>query len=268
MNCLHIVVPQGSADSRERIHIAVKDGEHSVPVGRKNLLPHDGRRTRNAGDVLKAAGCERAHGVRLVVRVLHEVYERSRNEMREMGNRCDRAVVGRGVNHIRVRKHTVYERFHSLAHLRARLGGRAEQIKDVFEEQGIRIDITALFGTGHRVTSHELRAEAEAQHFPFYALFAAADIGNQCVGRENIAERSEIAAVGLHRRAEKHRVTVGEAGLGAGENAVYRTVRARLFQHLPRGHVGINLTVRLPRFQCLCDGTSDESETDETVSHM
>ena len=118
------------------------------------------------------------------------------------------------------------------------------------------------------MTANELRAEAEAQYFPLDTLFTAADIGNQCVGRENIAECSEIAAVGLYRRAEKHRVTVGEAGLGAGENAVYRAVRARLFQHLPRGHVGINLTVRLPRFQCLCDGTSDESETDETVSHM
>ena len=98
--------------------------------------------------------------------------------MGEMRNGRNRAVVGRRIDHIRVCKHGADQGFHARQHFGLRVYGRAEQIEDVFEKQSIRVGITALLGTCHRVTAHKLCTETEAKYRALYALFAAADIGD------------------------------------------------------------------------------------------
>ena len=125
--------------------------------------------------------------MRFVVRILHKIYERSRNEMRQMGNGRNRAVVGSGIDHIGICKHGADQGFHARQHFGLCVSGRAEQIENIFKEQSVRVAITALLGTCHRVTAHKLRTESETQNLAFYVLFAAADIGNQGVRRQNPA---------------------------------------------------------------------------------
>ncbi len=150
-----------------------------------DLLPHNGGRRSDSGNILKATCSQLLHLMKRIIIVLHQIDQTGSNQMRDMTDGCYNAVMFFVIQYNMLCAAVMYTVQHQLQCIRICFIGGCQYVPGIFQQMVVGMLVTTFLGTSHGMSANELAGHAKMFHCFVDFCFCAAHIGNQTIFRDD-----------------------------------------------------------------------------------
>ena len=144
------------------------------------------------------------------------------------------------------------------------LFSRSNDVISIFNQMGLRIFITGLFGTCHGMPADKSICQSEGPDLFVDICFGASYIGQKAGVRKEGFQFLEIAGVGRYGGAQIDEIAGGECFIYGLAGLIHCSFPDGCLKGIPASHVGQNPDLRVVHFDCFGQGTAYQSQPDKT----
>ncbi len=267
-----VVLRNALPDGLQPGNVVIQELRDVVCVGHADLLPHHRRRGGDAGNVLKAAGCDGMHDRIVGVGCLHEIDQRRRDDVRQVRDAGNRIIMEGTGDHERNGLDLPDELLHDQRLLLRRFLRGRHDVVGVLQKAGPGVVIARPLGAGHGVPADKIRREPGLLHMRLNVALGGADVGQNGGRLEMPLQGMEVLSIFLDGCAQENHVAVLEHGavqraVVAASAAADDAVLYRLLQRVTGRIVSQNIRIRPVLADRLCNGAADQAEPDKAEMH-